>query len=81
MGYETVTLAQEGSVGRLILNRPRTLNAWTSDGVPRPVILTRLGSGNAPAALNPQNLAASAGDYGCGRLRLARLCRQAADSG
>jgi 2-(1,2-epoxy-1,2-dihydrophenyl)acetyl-CoA isomerase len=30
MAYETVIWAQEGGVGRLTLNRPETLNAWTA---------------------------------------------------
>ncbi len=30
MGYETVIWEQDGSVGRLTLNRPETLNAWTA---------------------------------------------------
>jgi 2-(1,2-epoxy-1,2-dihydrophenyl)acetyl-CoA isomerase len=30
VAYETVIWAQEGSVGRLTLNRPQTLNAWTA---------------------------------------------------
>ena len=31
MGYETVIWEQDGGVGRLTLNRPETLNAWTAD--------------------------------------------------
>ena len=31
MGYETVIWEQDGGVGRLTLNRPDTLNAWTTD--------------------------------------------------
>ena len=31
MGYETVTWEQDGGVGRLTLNRPDTLNAWTAE--------------------------------------------------
>lgn len=31
MGYETVIWEQTGAVGRLILNRPKTLNAWTAE--------------------------------------------------
>lgn len=31
MSYETVIWEQEGGVGRLTLNRPETLNAWTAD--------------------------------------------------
>src|ERR671937_1367929 len=31
MGYETVIWEQEGAVGRLTLNRPDTLNAWTAE--------------------------------------------------
>jgi 2-(1,2-epoxy-1,2-dihydrophenyl)acetyl-CoA isomerase len=31
MGYETVIWEQDGGVGRLTLNRPDTLNAWTAD--------------------------------------------------
>src|SRR3954463_13624512 len=30
MGYETVIWEQDGGVGRLTLNRPETLNAWTA---------------------------------------------------
>src|SRR3954468_116869 len=30
MPYETVTWEQSGGVGRLTLNRPETLNAWTA---------------------------------------------------
>ncbi len=30
MGYETVIWEQEGAVGRITLNRPQTLNAWTA---------------------------------------------------
>src|ERR671923_2919057 len=30
MSYETVIWEQEGGVGRLTLNRPETLNAWTA---------------------------------------------------
>ena len=30
MGYETVIWEQTGGVGRLTLNRPETLNAWTA---------------------------------------------------
>ena len=29
-GYETVIWEQSGAVGRLTLNRPETLNAWTA---------------------------------------------------
>jgi 2-(1,2-epoxy-1,2-dihydrophenyl)acetyl-CoA isomerase len=29
MSYETIIWEQEGAVGRLTLNRPETLNAWT----------------------------------------------------
>lgn len=31
MGYETVIWEQAGAVGRLTLNRPKTLNAWTAE--------------------------------------------------
>jgi 2-(1,2-epoxy-1,2-dihydrophenyl)acetyl-CoA isomerase len=31
MSYETVTWEQEGGVGRITLNRPDTLNAWTAE--------------------------------------------------
>ena len=31
MGYETVIWEQSGGVGRLTLNRPETLNAWTAE--------------------------------------------------
>ena len=31
MGYETVIWEQTGAVGRLTLNRPKTLNAWTAE--------------------------------------------------
>jgi 2-(1,2-epoxy-1,2-dihydrophenyl)acetyl-CoA isomerase len=31
VGYETVIWAQDGGVGRLTLNRPETLNAWTGE--------------------------------------------------
>jgi 2-(1,2-epoxy-1,2-dihydrophenyl)acetyl-CoA isomerase len=31
MSYETVTWEQEGGVGRITLNRPETLNAWTAE--------------------------------------------------
>ncbi len=31
MSYETVIWEQDGAVGRLTLNRPETLNAWTAD--------------------------------------------------
>jgi 2-(1,2-epoxy-1,2-dihydrophenyl)acetyl-CoA isomerase len=31
LGYETVIWEQTGAVGRLTLNRPRTLNAWTAE--------------------------------------------------
>jgi 2-(1,2-epoxy-1,2-dihydrophenyl)acetyl-CoA isomerase len=31
MSYETVTWEQSGGVGRITLNRPETLNAWTAD--------------------------------------------------
>ena len=31
MGYETVIWEQAGAVGRLTLNRPETLNAWTAE--------------------------------------------------
>jgi 2-(1,2-epoxy-1,2-dihydrophenyl)acetyl-CoA isomerase len=31
MSYETVQWEQSGGVGRLTLNRPQTLNAWTAD--------------------------------------------------
>ena len=31
MSYETVIWEQSGSVGRLTLNRPETLNAWTAE--------------------------------------------------
>ena len=31
MSYDTVTWEQSGGVGRLTLNRPETLNAWTAD--------------------------------------------------
>src|SRR5437588_12724296 len=30
MAYETVMWEQDGGVGRLTLNRPQTLNAWTA---------------------------------------------------
>src|SRR5260370_40194745 len=30
MAYETVIWEQDGGVGRLTLNRPETLNAWTA---------------------------------------------------
>ena len=30
MSYETVIWEQSGAVGRLTLNRPQTLNAWTA---------------------------------------------------
>src|SRR4051794_27269580 len=30
MGYETVIWEQSGGIGRLTLNRPETLNAWTA---------------------------------------------------
>ena len=30
MAYETVIWEQDGGVGRLTLNRPQTLNAWTA---------------------------------------------------
>jgi 2-(1,2-epoxy-1,2-dihydrophenyl)acetyl-CoA isomerase len=31
LGYETVIWEQAGAVGRLTLNRPKTLNAWTAE--------------------------------------------------
>jgi 2-(1,2-epoxy-1,2-dihydrophenyl)acetyl-CoA isomerase len=31
LGYETVIWEQTGAVGRLTLNRPKTLNAWTAE--------------------------------------------------
>jgi enoyl-CoA hydratase/carnithine racemase len=31
MSYETVIWEQSGGVGRLTLNRPETLNAWTTE--------------------------------------------------
>jgi 2-(1,2-epoxy-1,2-dihydrophenyl)acetyl-CoA isomerase len=31
MGYETIIWEQTGAVGRLTLNRPETLNAWTAE--------------------------------------------------
>ena len=31
MGYETIIWEQSGAVGRLTLNRPETLNAWTAE--------------------------------------------------
>jgi 2-(1,2-epoxy-1,2-dihydrophenyl)acetyl-CoA isomerase len=31
MSYDTVTWEQSGGIGRLTLNRPETLNAWTAD--------------------------------------------------
>src|SRR3954449_10246552 len=31
MGYDTVIWEQDGGVGRLTLNRPDTLNAWTAE--------------------------------------------------
>jgi 2-(1,2-epoxy-1,2-dihydrophenyl)acetyl-CoA isomerase len=31
LSYETITWEQTGAVGRLTLNRPETLNAWTAD--------------------------------------------------
>jgi 2-(1,2-epoxy-1,2-dihydrophenyl)acetyl-CoA isomerase len=31
VGYETVIWEQDGAVGRLTLNRPHTLNAWTAE--------------------------------------------------
>jgi 2-(1,2-epoxy-1,2-dihydrophenyl)acetyl-CoA isomerase len=31
LGYETVIWDQDGAVGRLTLNRPETLNAWTAE--------------------------------------------------
>jgi 2-(1,2-epoxy-1,2-dihydrophenyl)acetyl-CoA isomerase len=31
MSYDTVTWEQSGGVGRLTLNRPETLNAWTAE--------------------------------------------------
>jgi 2-(1,2-epoxy-1,2-dihydrophenyl)acetyl-CoA isomerase len=31
LGYETVIWEQKGGLGRLTLNRPRTLNAWTAE--------------------------------------------------
>ena len=31
MSYETVIWEQSGAVGRLTLNRPETLNAWTEE--------------------------------------------------
>jgi 2-(1,2-epoxy-1,2-dihydrophenyl)acetyl-CoA isomerase len=31
MSYETVTWEQEGGVGRITLNRPETMNAWTAE--------------------------------------------------
>jgi 2-(1,2-epoxy-1,2-dihydrophenyl)acetyl-CoA isomerase len=31
MSYETVKWEQEGGVGRITLNRPETLNAWTAE--------------------------------------------------
>src|SRR3954470_13950048 len=31
MGYETIIWEQDGAVGRLTLNRPETLNAWTAE--------------------------------------------------
>ena len=30
MSYETIIWEQSGAVGRLTLNRPQTLNAWTA---------------------------------------------------
>jgi len=31
MAYETIIWEETGAVGRLTLNRPETLNAWTAD--------------------------------------------------
>src|SRR5918997_2463339 len=31
MGYETVNWEQDGGVGRITLNRPDSLNAWTAE--------------------------------------------------
>jgi len=65
MGYETVIWEQDGGVGRLILNRPDTLNAWTAefgaelksviqgdaaDGSVRAVLITGAGRGFSSGA-------------------------------
>ena len=31
MSYETVIWEQDGGVGRITLNRPESLNAWTDE--------------------------------------------------
>jgi 2-(1,2-epoxy-1,2-dihydrophenyl)acetyl-CoA isomerase len=65
MGYETVIWEQDGGVGRLTLNRPETLNAWTdqfgrelvellsseaSDDSVRAVLITGAGRGFSSGA-------------------------------
>jgi enoyl-CoA hydratase/carnithine racemase len=34
MDYETIIWEQDGAIGRLTLNRPHTLNAWTPSSAP-----------------------------------------------
>ena len=65
MSYETIIWEQDGAVGRLTLNRPETLNAWTeqlgkdlracvegeaAEGSVRAVLLTGAGRGFSSGA-------------------------------